>query len=104
MILYNITTKVEHRSHAEWLKWMQQAYIPQLMDSGYFRDFRLSRLLGVDETEGLTYTLQLGLENMTTFRIYQEKEAFNHQKMHDLRYGEKALSFRSVMDVVIEGN
>lgn len=104
MILYNITTKVEHGIHAEWLKWMQQAYIPVLMESSYFRDFRLSRLLGIDETDGLTYTLQLGLENMTTFRLYQEKQAFNHQKMHDLRYGEKALSFRSVMDVITEGN
>lgn len=103
MIVYNITTKVEHGVHAEWLQWMQQAYVPVLMECGYFNDFRLARLLGVDETDGLTYTLQLSLENMTTFQLYQQKEAFTHQKMHDLRYQERALSFRSVMDVVSQG-
>lgn len=103
MILYNITTKVEHGIHAVWLTWMQQAYIPHLMDGGYFRDFKLSRLLGVDETDGITYALQLSLENMTTFRLYQEKLAFQHQSMHDLRYSDKALSFRSVLDVVDAG-
>lgn len=103
MVLYNITTKVEHGIHTSWLQWMQQAYIPLIMDDGYFRDYKFSRLLGVDETEGITYALQLTLENMTTFRIYQEKKAFAHQTMHDRRYKEKALSFRSVLDVISSG-
>ncbi len=103
MILYNITTKVEHSTRAAWLQWMQQAYIPLMMDDGYFRDYKLSHLLGVDESDGITYALQFTLENMTTFQLYQQKKAFEHQSMHDLRYKEKALSFRSVLEVVDSG-
>ncbi|MEM9836983.1 MAG: DUF4286 family protein [Bacteroidota bacterium] len=103
MILYNITTKVDHDTHAGWLKWMQQVYIPQIMEDGYFEEYRLSRLLGVDESDGLTYALQLGMANMTTFRLYQQKKALAHQTMHDTRFGEKALSFRSVLNVIDKG-
>lgn len=104
MLLYNITTQVEHQVHAEWLNWMQQSYIPILMEGGYFEEYRMSRILGIDETDGITYTLQLGVANMPTYRLYQQKQAFQHQSMHDGRYGEKALSFRTVMDVVAKGS
>jgi hypothetical protein len=103
MLLYNITTKVDHASHAEWLKWMQQSYVLHLMEGGYFEEFRLSRILGIDELDGVTYTLQLGVANMTTYGLYQQKLALQHQTMHDARYGDRALSFRSLMDIVDKG-
>lgn len=100
MIIYNITTKIEHNIHQEWLQWMQQAYIPHLMDSGFFENYQLARLLGVDESDGPTYALQLSVANRTTFNLYQQKMALGHQKMLQSRYGESALSFRSVLEVV----
>lgn len=103
MIIYNITTKVEHNTHPEWLQWMQQSYIPHLMESGYFEDYQLARLLGVDETDGPTYALQLSLANRVTFNLYQQNMALGHQTMLHSRYGERALSFRSVLEVVGKG-
>ncbi len=103
MILYNITTQVEHGIHAAWLKWMQQVYIPHLMDGGYFQAYHLSRVMGVDETEGITYSLLFNIANKTTFQLYQEKQAYEHQSMHDVRYGKQTLSFRSTMNVIDHG-
>lgn len=103
MIIYNITTKVEHKSQEEWLQWMQQSYIPHLMESGYFEGYQFARLLGVDESDGPTYALQLSLANRLTFNLYQQKMALGHQTMLHSRYGERALSFRSVLEVVDKG-
>ena len=103
MLIYNITTKVEHQVHAEWLQWMQKVYVPTVMESGYFDNFKLSRLLGVDEEDGVTSALQFIVPNRTTFQLYQQHKALEHQTMHATRYREQALCFRTVMDVVDHG-
>ncbi|MEL6391166.1 MAG: DUF4286 family protein [Bacteroidota bacterium] len=103
MLLYNITTKIEHDAHQEWLGWMQSSYIPHLMDSGFFQSYFLSRLRGVDESDGYTYALQLNMANQATFQLYQQKHAFTHQTMHDSRYKNQFVSFRSVLEVVDQG-
>ncbi len=103
MLLYNITTKIDHQSHAEWLNWMETAYLPHIMECGALESYKLARLRGVDESDGITYALILGMANMPTFRVYQEKFALAHQTMHDTRYKEHFVSFRSVLDVMLEG-
>lgn len=104
MLLYNITNKIDHSIHAEWLQWMQQAYIPHVMDSGIFEDYKFSRLLGVDESDGPTYALQFTVSSKPAFDIYQEKFAYDHQQMHDRRYKGNFVSFRSVLRVVDSGS
>ncbi len=103
MILYNITTKIEHDIHAAWLQFMQRDYIPVLMESGMFDSYKLSRLMGIDESDGLTYALQLELPSRPAFNIYQEKYFLAHQKMHDLKWKGKFVVFRSSLDVVEHG-
>ena len=103
MLLYNITNKIDHAVHDEWLAWMRQAYIPHVMESGVFEDYKLSRLLGVDEFDGITYALQFTVSSRPAFDIYQEKFAYAHQQMHDLRYKGSFVTFRSVLDVVQQG-
>ena len=103
MILYNITNKVDHAVHDEWLGWMQQSYIPHVMESGIFEDYKFCRLLGVDESDGITYALQFTISSRPAFDIYQEKFAYAHQQMHDLRYKGNFVTFRSVLDVVDHG-
>ncbi|MEM6398457.1 MAG: DUF4286 family protein [Bacteroidota bacterium] len=100
MLLYNVTIKIDHNAHEEWLGWMKQAYIPHLMDSGFFESFFFSRLKGVDESDGITYALQFMIANQPTFQLYQQKHAFAHQTMHDTRYKEQFVSFRSLLEVL----
>ena len=36
MILYNVTIKVDHDIHDEWMEWMKQTHIPQVLETGLF--------------------------------------------------------------------
>lgn len=103
MLLYNITNKIDHAIHDEWVSWMQQVYIPHMMESGVFEDYKFSRLMGVDESDGLTYALQLTVSSRPAFDIYQEKFAYGHQQMHDTRYRGNFVTFRSVLQVIDHG-
>ncbi len=104
MILYNITNKVERGIHDEWVGWMRQFYIPHVMESGYFESFKFCRMLGVDESDGITYALQFTVSSRPAFDIYQEKAAYAHQQMHDLRYRGNFVTFRSILEIVDQGS
>lgn len=103
MIIYNVTTKIDRSVHAAWLKWMQRIYLPVVMETNTIEDYRLARLLGVDESDGITYALLLTFSSRPAFNIYQEKFALTHQKMIDDEWKGKLVSFPSMLDVVAEG-
>ncbi len=103
MLIYNVTSKIDHRIHAEWLKWMERAYLPAVMETGTVERYQLTRLLGVDETDGPTYALLLTFNSRLVFNIYQEKHALSNQKAIKDKWGDSVLSFPSMLDVVLKG-
>lgn len=100
MILYNVTVKISHDSHADWLKWMQEIHIPEVMDTGLFENSRILKLLGYDDDEGLSYAIQYQCKDMATLEEYQEKHAKALQEKHTTRYKDKYVAFRTLMEVV----
>ena len=99
-ILYNVTVKVDHEIHQDWLRWMRRVHIPAVMETGMFLEHRISRLLGTDESDGFTYSIQYLCPNMTTYQLYQEKHAYLLQKDHQERYQNKFVAFRTLMKVL----
>lgn len=100
MILYNVTYKVDHEVNEDWMRWMRRVYIPRVMDTGKFDEHKLCQIMGVDESDGMTYSLQLMSPNMITFQLFQEKDAYLLQKAHMTRYKDHYVSFATIMKVV----
>jgi hypothetical protein len=57
-LIYNVTIKVEATIADEWLRWLQDEHIPDVMATGCFSNYKIVRLLEVDESEGPTYAVQ----------------------------------------------
>lgn len=100
MIVYNTTMKVDHDIHDEWLRWMKREFIPAFMNTGKFIDHRMCRLLGVDEEDGMTYTIQYTAPDMQSFYRFQEEDAYHLQKIQVAKYSGKLVSFSTVMEKV----
>ncbi|MBP7274342.1 MAG: DUF4286 family protein [Saprospiraceae bacterium] len=100
MILYNVTIKIETDLHEEWLLWMQQSHIPNVMRTGIFREYRLCRLLGDDETDGITYAIQYICDDLDSFRKYQDVYAPALQKEHSEKFLNRYVAFRTLLQVV----
>lgn len=45
MIIYNVTIKVSHDIALEWVNWMKQEHIPDLLLTGLFVDYRFCKML-----------------------------------------------------------
>ncbi|MBL7883838.1 MAG: DUF4286 family protein [Bacteroidia bacterium] len=99
MIIYNVTVNVENDVREEWLQWMKQKHIPDVMATGYFVENKICKVL-VDEEQGTTYSVQYTCVSMEKLKEYQQKCAPALQKHHADKYGTKALAFRTLLEVL----
>jgi len=100
MILYNVTTKVENSIHDEWLKWMQEVHILDVMKTGMFIENKLCRMLSNKEPDGVTYAVQYLCKDMKTIHEYEVKFSQPLRAAYKQKYEGKYVVFRSVMEVI----
>jgi hypothetical protein len=99
-IIYNVTNKVEAIIADDWLKWMMQEHIPEIMATRCFYQYKVVRLLEVDETDGPTYAVQYTAESKADYNRYIEKYAVEMRQKASQKWGEQFIAFGSVMAVV----
>ena len=100
MIIYNLTVKVDHSKAANWLAWLKEEHIPEVIKTGCFTHATILQLMEIDESEGPTYAIQYHAESKSLYNNYIEKHAgLMRQKSFD-KWGDKFIAFRSVMQVV----
>ncbi len=99
MLLYNETVKVSRAIEKEWLAWLREEHLPEVMARGKFTHHRLCRLL-LDEPDGVTYAIQLFCPDFATFRRFEEEDAPALRDKAAERFGEEMVSFRTLMEVL----
>lgn len=100
MFVYNVTIKVEERIRHDWLSWLQQEHIPEVLGTGCFTGATVLQLLETDDSEGPTFAVQYRAESKAAYNQYMEKYAgLMRQKSFD-KWGDKFVAFRSLMQVV----
>lgn len=99
MIIYNVTTKVDHSIAAIWLQWMKEEHIPEIKATGCFANARILQLIEVDEADGLTYAVQYEAESKALYNRYIQKFSDELRKKTLEKWGNRIISFRTVMQL-----
>ena len=99
MILYNVTVKIEAAIHDNWLSWMLDVHIPEVMATGMFLRSKISEIL-IPEDDCKSYAIQYLCKDMAHFNEYQHKYAAQLQKSHTDRYRDQYVAFRTVMRII----
>jgi hypothetical protein len=98
MIQYNVTVIIEPDVHDEWLKWMKESHIPDVLETGCFIENKFARLLSPNDGN-LTYSIQYTCNSITEFENYQNNFAPALQKDHTSRFEGKFVAFRTVLQI-----
>lgn len=102
MYIYNVTIKVQAAIQKDWLHWLTDEHIPEVLETGCFSNARVLQLKEVDDTEGPTYAIQYFAASKSLYNLYIEKFApVLRQKSFD-QWGDRFIAFRTVMEVVSE--
>ncbi len=100
MIIYNVTVNIENDVHDEWLKWMQEIHIPEVMDKGIFKESRMFRVLADEDSGGTTYAIKYTCNNMEEYEKYRDEFAPALQKAVADKYADKFVAFRTLLETV----
>ncbi len=100
MILYNVTVSVESSIHQQWLTWMQEVHIPEVMATGKFKTYRVCKLLQPVPEEGVTFAVQYYCDSRAVLDQYFADHAPALQAAHQARFGGQAMAFRTILEVL----
>lgn len=99
MIIYNVTVKISHLKHDDWLAWMKDIHIPEVMETGMFTERVFSKVM-VEDEEGTNYSIQYHCESLEKLETYQEEFAPALQVKHTERYKDHFVAFRTLLEVI----
>ncbi|HBK83449.1 MAG TPA: DUF4286 domain-containing protein, partial [Flavobacterium sp.] len=101
MIIYNVTINIEQSIQEQWLQWMQNKHIADVLATGIFNNARLVKVL-VDEDDGVTYSVQYFCDSKAKLNEYYKKYAHRLQQDAQALFGNKIIAFRTELEVLGE--
>lgn len=101
MIIYNVTINVSEEVHNEWLTWMKQEHIPQMLDTGKFLNAMMTKVLVQEPMGGVTYSVQYKAESKAMLERYYQEDAEN-LRAQSQRFKGKTVFFRTELEVISE--
>lgn len=102
MYIYNITTNIEEASHLEWLQWMKEIHIPEVLSTGKFLSAKFSKVLVDEDMGGETYSIQYTVKDKATLDRYYEEDAPKLIESVQKKFAGKLVSFKTELEVVDE--
>ena len=99
MILYNVTISIDTNVEEEWLKWMKEIHIPDVMNTGLFIDNKICRI-HAEEEGGKSYSIQYLAKSWNEYNQYKDTFALKLQQEHTLKFSGKFAAFRTILEVV----
>ena len=101
MIIYSVTVSIDRGVESDWLSWMKETHIPDIMAAGYFRDFSLQKVLDpVAPDNTPTYNIQYSCDSLDKYESYQKEAAPGLRRDHSTRYEGRFTASRAVLETV----
>ena len=101
MLLYNVTISIDNAVADDWLQWMKETHIPEVMATTYFVKYQIVKMLSEEaDTGGTTYAVQYYCRNMADLEEYQRDFAPALQAKVSERYAGQYVVFRSLLEVI----
>ena len=102
MVIYNVTVHVEAAIREDWLHWMQQSHIPQMLGTGKFSNARICRVHSGEEAGGYTYAVQYACRGFEQLQEYYDSHAERMRQQTAERFGDRCLAFRTELEIISE--
>jgi hypothetical protein len=79
---------------------MQQEHIPAIMQTGLFTDYKILRLLNIDDSEGPTYAIQYTAATLEDYQQYKSNYAPALLQASFDKWGDAFVAFSTIMEIV----
>ncbi|AVR44561.1 DUF4286 domain-containing protein [Christiangramia fulva] len=101
MYIYNVTINVQEDIHDDWVKWMKEEHIPDMLDTGKFSKALMTRVMVKEPMGGITYSIQYTTESKEKLERYYAENA-EELRGKSKPFEGKFVSFRTELEVISE--
>ena len=103
MYIYNVTIKVTDQIADEWLRWMQEEHLNEVVATTMFDRYQFYELLEPkqQDEEGRTFVAQYFTDSESRYNQYLNEFAPSMRQKGFERFGDQFIAFRSLMRSVI---
>ena len=102
MIIYNVTTHVEPSIEKEWLEWMKQKHLSEMLATRKFIKAKIFKVISEEDRGGLSYAVQYYCESKNILDAYLENDAKLLQEEANKKFGSSILFFRTELQLIDE--
>ncbi|KJD36415.1 hypothetical protein PW52_04415 [Tamlana sedimentorum] len=102
MYIYNVTSNIDESIHEEWLNWMKQEHIPQVLATGKFTNATLTKVLVTEDMGGVTYSVQYRTNSREDLEDYYNSHADTLRSEGLRKFADKMLAFRTELEIIDE--
>lgn len=84
-----------------WQLWIKNTYIPHVMESGFFENYKILKLITTIEDYENTYAIQFFTKNAHQIDEIIQLFELDFEFSIATKFGEKALFFRSLLHEIV---
>jgi len=96
-IIYSVTVKPDADIEAQYVEWLQEEHIHEVVATGCFDSFRFFKVLAEDESDGASYNIQYVTTEMARYFDYIHEFAPIMRSKGKEKFGDKFHAFRTVL-------
>jgi hypothetical protein len=100
MLLYNVTVGIDKEVEAEWLQWIKEKHIPDVLNTGMFVSSRMFKVLHDQDDGTISYSIQYFAESIDQVQQYLEVYAPVLIEEHRNKFANKHVVFQTLLQEV----
>ena len=97
MYIYNVTIKIDISIEQEWLRWMQEEHLKEVIATGMFDSYSFLELLEPNEEGSKTFIAQYYTDSIARYETYIEAFAPNLRQKGMDKFGNQFIAFRTIL-------
>lgn len=99
MVIYSVTVTIKRDVEEQWVNWMKEIHIDEVMATGYFESWKMMKMLiPASTTDEVTYIVQYSVRSMEKYQEYAKNEAARLQSEHAQNFPGKFKAARAVLE------
>ncbi len=102
MLIYNVTTYVEPKIEKEWLLWMKQKHLSEMLATQKFSQAKIYKVISEQDQGGASYAVQYHCDNKDILDKFLKNDAKLLQKKGDEKFGKNILFFKTELHLIEE--
>ena len=99
MVVYKVIIQIEKKIEKDWLSWMRDVHIPEIMDLNIFYKSRLFNIIKSDEKNISSFCIEYYCYSEEKYNEYKKKYSKKLQNKHTKKFNGKFTGKRLILSL-----